>query len=142
MYTFGYLREATQAHIDLDEQETQAMHLQERYHIYANEAMQAICAVKPKYTYFNCKVVDSYKPLVEDAQGIREATEEEIEWKVHNLDKPFFLDDVETRRWYESKNIFILKQDVRMPTDFLISAKSTKSGFPLRPWPAPVFWSR
>ena len=56
-YTYGYIREAVQAHIDLDEQETQAMHLQERYHIFANEAMQAICAVKPKYDYFKVKIV-------------------------------------------------------------------------------------
>ena len=56
-YTYGYIREAVQAHIDLDEQETQAMKLQERYHIFANEAMQAICAVKPKYDYFKVKIV-------------------------------------------------------------------------------------
>lgn len=51
MYTYGYLREAVQAHLDLDEQEIQAMNLQSRYHIFANEGMMAICAVKPKYEY-------------------------------------------------------------------------------------------
>lgn len=51
MLTYGYIREAVQAHLDLDEQEIQAMNLHARYHIFANEAMMAICAVKPKYEY-------------------------------------------------------------------------------------------
>lgn len=66
-FTYGYIREAVQAHIDLDEQETQAMNLQERYHIFANEAMQAICAVKPKYDYFKVKIVNDIEKVNNDA---------------------------------------------------------------------------
>lgn len=58
MLTYGYIREATQAHIDLDEQEAQAMNLLSRYHIFANEAMMAICAVKPKYDYYVINVTE------------------------------------------------------------------------------------
>ena len=45
MYTYGYIREATMAHIDV-EQEAQAMKIQERYHIFANEAMQGYMWLK------------------------------------------------------------------------------------------------
>ena len=59
MLTYGYIREATQAHMDLDEQEIQAMNLHARYHIFANEAMMAICAVKPKYEYFKITITET-----------------------------------------------------------------------------------
>ena len=81
-FTYGYLREATMAHIDLDEAEVQAINLLERFHIVANEAMQAICASKPLYKYFEADVVKKYAPLVRDGAIIRVATKEEIEWDV------------------------------------------------------------
>lgn len=64
MYTYGYLREAVMAHCDLEEDELQAMNVLKRLHIYANEAMQAICACKPNYKYFKAKVVNKYNMLL------------------------------------------------------------------------------
>ena len=64
MYTYGYLREAVMAHCDLEEDELQAMNVLKRLHIYANEAVQAICACKPNYKYFKAKVVDKYNMLL------------------------------------------------------------------------------
>lgn len=61
MYTYGYLREAVMAHCDLEEDELQAMNVLKRLHIYANEAMQAICACKPNYKYFKAKIVKENK---------------------------------------------------------------------------------
>lgn len=63
MYTYGYLREAVMAHCDLEEDELQAMNVVKRLHIYANEAMQAICACKPNYKYFKVNIVNKYKPI-------------------------------------------------------------------------------
>jgi hypothetical protein len=63
MYTYGYLREAVMAHCDLEEDELQAMNVLKRLHIFANEAMQAVCACKPKYKYFKIKAVEKYRPI-------------------------------------------------------------------------------
>lgn len=123
-YTYGYIREATQAHIDLDEQETQAMHLQERYHIFANEAMQAICGVKPKYDYFICKIVESYEPIVKVGKTYRKATTEEL-----NSPDSEIADDVDTRLWYEGQNIFLVNRPVRMPDDFIAFAEKQAWAF-------------
>ena len=66
MYTYGYLREAVIAHCDLEEEELQAMNVLKRLHIFANEAMQAVCACKPKYKYFKIKAVKKYRPLIRE----------------------------------------------------------------------------
>lgn len=122
-YTFGYIREATQAHIDLDEQETQAMNLQERYHIFANEAMQAICAIKPKYDYFKAKAVREYWPLINLGNNeFRKATIEEVNWQAHNVSEPNFADEVDTKKWYEGQNTYLLQNSVKMPEDFIAFA--------------------
>lgn len=120
MMTFGYIREATQAHIDLDEQETQAMHLQERYHIFANEAMQAICAIKPKYDYFKCKIVSNYIPLIRLTDNTyRQATDSELNWQLHNMVKPDFADEVTTKLWYTNQNIYLINTPIAMPEEFI-----------------------
>lgn len=129
MYTFGYLREATQAHIDLEEHETQAMRLQERYHIFANEAMQAICSIKPKYNYFKCEVVEKYEPIINLGNDVfRKATEEELTYYYRNTPattgdvEPNFADTFDTIKWYEGQNIFLINTQVRMPADFIAFA--------------------
>jgi len=120
MLTYGYIREAVQAHIDLDEQEIQAMNLHNRYYIFANEAMQAICAVKPKYDYFKVKVVKSFVPLVKlDHDNYRQATDVEINWKLYGIDEPDFVPYIETEKWYKSQNIVLTYTGVRMPEDFI-----------------------
>jgi len=120
MLTYGYLREATQAHIDLDEQETQAMNLQTRYHIFANEAMQAICSVKPKYDYFKVKIVDEYNPIINlGNNNFREATTDELNWESNGMPEPNFADLVYVTQWYESQNIYLMNSQVRMPEDFI-----------------------
>ena len=82
MFTYGYIREAVMAHLDIDEEEAQAMNLLSRFHIYANEAMQAICSSKPMYQYIDVTVVKKFSPIVveENDDGTfsyRPATEEE-----------------------------------------------------------------
>lgn len=123
MLTYGYIREAVQAHLDLDEQETQAMNLQSRYHIFANEAMQAICAIKPKYDYFKVSVVKAYTPLINlGGNTFRVATEDEINWEIRGAVKPNFADEIDTKNWYKNQNIVLLYDNVRMPEDFIVFA--------------------
>lgn len=135
MYTFGYIREATQAHIDLDEQETQAMHLQERYHIYANEAMQAICGVKPKYDYFACEIVKEYWPVINLGDNkFRKATEIEINWEAEGIEEPNFADPIDTKLWYEKQHIYLLDEPIKLPEDFFAFAE--KQAWLIRPLPS------
>lgn len=123
MYTFGYIREATQAHLDIDEAEAQAMHLQERYHIFANEAMQAICGSKPKYDYFKCEGVKEYWPLINEGDNkFRPATEEEINWEAHSIPMPNFADSIDTKIYYTAQNIYLLNEPIKMPDDFIAFA--------------------
>lgn len=130
-YTFGYIREATQAHLDLDEQEAQAMRLHERYYIYANEAMQAICSVKPKYDYFNCEIVKDYAPLIKVGENqFRLATPDELNWVyLTPTAKPNFADRAETISWYESQNVYLLNRSIRMPDDFIAFAEKQAWAF-------------
>lgn len=124
MNTFGYIREATIAHLDIDEQEVQAMNLQERYHIFANEAMQTICGVKPKYDYFKCKIVKKYDPVINlGDNNFRKATYEEIYQRDTGFSQLSFADEVDTRRWYESQNIYLLNEQIYLKDDFIAFAE-------------------
>ena len=69
MFTYGYIREATMAHLDIDETEAEDMKLLSRFHIFANEAMQAICASKPMYQYIDVTVVEKFDPIVTNSDG-------------------------------------------------------------------------
>lgn len=51
-YTWGYVKDAALAKLDLDEQEANNQNFLTRFPFYANEAMTQICsAIKPKYSY-------------------------------------------------------------------------------------------
>lgn len=60
MYTWGYIKNATLAKLDLEEAEANAMNMLSRFIYYANEAIvQISSAVKPKHTFFEITVDDS-----------------------------------------------------------------------------------
>lgn len=125
MFTYGYIREATMAHMDISEQEAQDMKLFSRFHIFANEAMQAICASKPKYQYIEKTVVEEYAPLVTDEGGIiRLATEEEINWNVEEDGEPNFkmLSYELTKNYYNERNIVKQFEKVSMNDTFIAFA--------------------
>ena len=59
MYTWGYIKDATLAKLDLEQSEANVMGLLNRFVFYANEAMTQICSgIKPKHSYFVIKVDD------------------------------------------------------------------------------------
>lgn len=121
-FTYGYLKEALKAHLDFEEDELEAMHINARFHIFANEAVQQMCYSKPKYAYYQATVVSLFRPLVYADGQLRPATTEEEYWEVHNLAEPTFADDKETTEWYNSQDIYLVGHEIEMPTNFLTFA--------------------
>lgn len=116
MFTYGYIREATMAHLDIDEQEANAMNLLSRFHIFANEAMQAICASKPRYEYVNITVVDKYTPLVMDGVFIRPMTDVD---KENGLQE---LNEESTLQYYHDRNTYLVDEQISMSGAFIAFA--------------------
>ena len=122
MFTYGYIKEAVLAHIDLNESEASNMNLFVRLYIYINEAIQAICANKPKYKYFEANVISKYKPVVSNGNIIREATDDEIaryEANMQLLNGFAMLNNIETKSYYNSNNIYVVDDIAIMPDEFI-----------------------
>ena len=124
MFTYGYIREATMAHLDIDETEAQAMGLLSRFHIFANEAMQAICASKPMYQYIDVTVVKKFDPLVTDGSFLRPATVAELNWDVDTQGpRPFeFVSEEITKDYYHKQNIYEVLEHLKMTDTFIAFA--------------------
>ncbi len=129
MFTYGYIREAVMAHLDIDEEEAQAMNLLSRFHIYANEAMQAICSSKPMYQYIDVTVVKKFSPIVveENDDGTfsyRPATEEEINWDTETQGElnVRFLNQTELEDYYHKQGIYEINEKVQMKDTFIAFA--------------------
>lgn len=132
-FTYGYIREAIMAHLDLDESEAQAMDILKRFPIYANEAMQAICAAKPKYEYVDVTIVKEFAPLVLDGANFILATDEQIaaltEWQLLPEDErplddtlPIFANDIQLKEYWHEQNIYKVNEKISMETDFITFA--------------------
>jgi hypothetical protein len=116
-YSYGYIKEAVKAHLDLEEDELEVMNINQRFHIFANEAMQQVCHKKPKYAYFQFEVVATFTPLVYDDGKLRVATAAEI---LANTET--FASDDEKIAWYNEQDIYLVGQVINMPADFLAFA--------------------
>lgn len=127
MNTYGYIREATMARLDIDEQEAEAMNLLSRFHIYANEAMQAICASKPKYQYIEVTVVKELSPIVLDGESFRLATRTEIEWDEETMGaRPDsvlpIVNKEQTEQYWHEQNVYAIGEIVLQKDDFIAFA--------------------
>lgn len=138
MYTYGYLREATMAHIDLEEQEAQDMNLLKKFPIWANEAMQAICGTKPNFKYFEPKIVKEYEPVVEiykedGSIEHRFATDDDKYFFNSKNDTGFKLpegvvdikqcvDLLEIEKYNNSQNVYLINKPVLLPEDYIAFA--------------------
>ena len=139
MYTYGYLREATMAHIDLEEQEAQDMNLLKKFPIWANEAMQAICGTKPKYKYFEPEIVKEYKPVVEvyyndGSIEHRFATDDEkyffnsenndtnIKLPEGVVDIKLCVDEIEIEKYNNEQNVYLINKGISLPEDYIAFA--------------------
>jgi hypothetical protein len=118
-YSYGYLKEAVRAHLDLDEDELEVMGINQRFHIFANEAMQHICRKKPKGVYFQFEAVSAFSKLVFDQSDFRLATYAELNWQANGLPEPAFATEQETADWYNARNIYLVGQVITMPANFI-----------------------
>ena len=60
MYTWGDIKNATLAKLDLDDDEANIQNFTNRFGYFANEAMTQICsAIKPKHAYFEVEINSS-----------------------------------------------------------------------------------
>lgn len=96
-FTYGYLKEAVKAHLDLEEEELEAMNINQRFHIFANEAIQAIGYSKPKYVYYEFTAVASFTEI-DDTPG----------------------DDLAA--YWNNEHVYLVGQVIDMPDDFLAFA--------------------
>jgi len=90
------------------------MNINQRFHIFANEAVQAICDTKAKYSYFQFTTVSEFAPLVHDDGVLRVATAAEI-----LADTMTFATADELAEHYNADNIYLVGQVIIMPNDFL-----------------------
>ena len=75
MYTWGYIKDATLAKLDLDEEEASVQNLINRFPIYANEAITQICsAIKPKKSFakFNATSNNFISTMPQDFIGFND----------------------------------------------------------------------
>lgn len=120
MFTYGYIREAVMAHLDIDETEAQAMSLLQRFHIFANEAMQAICSSKPLYQYLDITVVDKFAVLVVEGGVFRPATKTEIEGILE--EGVVLATEQQTKDYYHNLNTYEKFETVPVPELFIAFA--------------------
>ncbi len=113
-FSYGYLKEAVRAHLDLEEDELEVMNINQRFHIFANEAIQAICDSRPKYQYFEFTAVAEFTPLVYDNGLLRVATKDELLANVLT-----FATNDEIIAYYNEQHIYLVGQVITMPNDFL-----------------------
>jgi hypothetical protein len=113
-YSYGYLKEAVKGHLDLEEDELEAMNINTRFHIFANEAIQQICHNKAKQLYFQFTAVSAFVPTTFDDGVQREATAAEIEANTIT-----FATDEETTAYHNNLGIYLVGQVITMPDDFL-----------------------
>lgn len=132
-FTYGYIREATMAHLDIDETEAQAMGILKRFPFYANEAMQAICSSKPKYEYVDVNIVRKLAPLVLDGASFVLATPEQIKqredyYKLPEDERPpidtlpIFANDEQVKAYWHERNIYEICEKVSMEAGFIAFA--------------------
>lgn len=134
MFTYGYIREATMAHLDLDEAEVGAMNLLNRFPIFANEAIQAISSCKPKLKYFQPTIVNELPPVVLEYNDdgdvtVRKPTDDEnyffkySQWPSGHLpvdeEAPDFGDEIEQKLFYAGLHTYLVNSEIVMDEDFI-----------------------
>ena len=114
-FSYGYLKEAVKAHLDLEEDELEVLNINQRFHIFANEAIQHISSKKPNSVYFQFQAVDEFPTLVFDDGVLRE----QLPTDSSNLT---VATAEETADWYNAQNIYLTGQVIDMPSNFLLFA--------------------
>lgn len=114
MYTWGYLKNAALAKLDLDTEvgtdEVTNYNFINRFHIYANEVMTQICStIKPKRTFFEVDVFDVCRTI----DGKMYIDNVEYEGLILSSDGKIITDSNGTVVMYKSGTL------ITMPLDFI-----------------------
>lgn len=115
MYTWGYVKNASLAKLDLTENEANENNLINRFYVYANEAITQICsAIKPLHTFKEFKV--AYKNEL-----WFELRNKYNVYREHLLPivKPSTLNEAEKNFWNEFESYNFVGEVAKMPTDFV-----------------------
>lgn len=95
MYTWGYIKDAALAYLDLNKDDTTIYHFERRFPFYANTVITEVCAtVRPKRTFATFEIVVDEKNNRNDT------------YKLMKMPADFvsFGDDVCTREWFDEYN--------------------------------------
>lgn len=114
-YTWGYIKEATLAKMDIDKTDALAQGFVNRMHIFANEALTQICsAIKPKHTFATFDVMTKHDAweYCTNKYGIYTSEKQPIV-------KPLDLSSVEKIFWNDYESIIKVNEPCRMPVDFI-----------------------
>lgn len=116
-YTWGYIKEATLAKMDIDANDAIANGFIKRMHIYANEALTQICsAIKPKHTYVSFIV---NRPIVAWNECVHEfGAYKDV--KEPLLVRPTNLTDVQKLFWDAYDKLAKTNCPLNMPDDFIV----------------------
>lgn len=133
MFTYGYIREAALAHADLSDTEAGDMQLRSRFNYYANEAMQAICASRPRYDYINISVVDKLQDVVynQATSSFVPATEEDyivVDNEIIQAPGVIFGTDEQKEKYWHDLNIYA-KGELYTCDDNFIAFAPNKQAF-------------
>lgn len=120
MYTWGYVKDAALAKLDLKEKEATAQDLLSRFPFYANEVMTRVCsAIKPDRTFYTVKVYDkqvAWKTLTEKTQLY---IDEEFPIEEPKLNKKDENYNELVIFWNTWNSLFFTNEEIVMPNDFV-----------------------
>lgn len=116
MYTWGYIKEASLAKLDLDELEANDDNLLSRFHIYANEVItQVSSTVKPNRVFATFKIADKQKLWTKLKNKYNVYVDEQSP-----IDKPVELTtNEEIYFWHEFEEYKFIGDICTMPSDFI-----------------------
>ena len=93
MYTWGYIKNASLAKLDLEQDEANEMKLMNRFVYYANEAITQICsAIKPKRMYYEIVITNENLGRI---------------MSIDDLNFISFSDDISTVEMYNGEDLIV-----------------------------------
>ena len=93
MFTWGYIKEAALAKLDLTPQEAETQSLISRFYIYANEVITTVCSLyKPSHKYAKFEVLDYPTMWRKVCEEYGDTLNKQIQWDENNQVGPYYPD--------------------------------------------------
>lgn len=118
MYTWGYIKNACLAKLDMTADEAVNLGFMNKFPFYANEAITQICsAVKPKHTFAEFTVV--YKDVM--FKLLQKAYPDIKDWSFLDKSKLYYEDfsEDEQKAWSDWHQCTFVGENARMPADYI-----------------------